>query len=94
MGLTGSVVEGVLSAEEMEAKCFSCHSRRFGNSGGPILDRQGRVHGIMTMKSTVTANLGFAMPAGPPETIDHQAEPVPMDRWLTIGALNGKEWEP
>ena len=33
-----------------------------GNSGGPVLDRAGQVHGIITLKSTVTANLGFAMP--------------------------------
>lgn len=33
-----------------------------GNSGGPLLDLQGRVHGILTLKSALTENLGFAMP--------------------------------
>ena len=32
-----------------------------GNSGGPVLDMQGRVQGIVTLKSLVTENLGFAV---------------------------------
>ena len=34
-----------------------------GNSGGPLLDRQARVLGLLTMKSAVTDNIGFAMNA-------------------------------
>ena len=97
MGLTGSVVEGVLSARremELGEMLQLAIPVEPGNSGGPVLDRQGRVHGIMTMKSTITANLGFAMPVNLLKPLITTPNPVPMDQWLTIGALNNKEWEP
>ena len=97
MGLTGSVVEGVLSARrdmELGKMLQLAIPVEPGNSGGPVLDLQGRVQGIMTMKSTVTANLGFAMPVNFLKPLITKPNPVPMDRWLTIGALNSKEWEP
>jgi len=97
MGLTGSVVQGVLSARrkfELGEMLQIAIPVEPGNSGGPILDRQGRVHGIMTMKSLVTANLGFAMPINAIKPLITSPNPVPMQRWLTIGALNPKEWKP
>jgi len=33
-----------------------------GNSGGPVLDMDGKAVGVVTMKSLVTNNLGFAVP--------------------------------
>ena len=97
MGLTGSVVEGVLSARremELGEMLQLAIPVEPGNSGGPVVDRQGRVHGIMTMKSTITANLGFAMPVNLLKPLITTPNPVPMDQWLTIGALNNNEWEP
>ncbi|SVB49613.1 uncharacterized protein METZ01_LOCUS202467, partial [marine metagenome] len=97
MGLTSSVVQGVLSARrEMELGTMLQLAIPVepGNSGGPILDRQGRVQGIMTLKSTVTANLGFAMPIDALKPLINKPNPVPMHRWLTIGALNDKQWQP
>ena len=97
MGLTGSVVQGVLSARrelELGDMLQIAIPVEPGNSGGPILDRQGRVHGIMTMKSIVTANLGFAMPINAIKPLIEKPNPVPIQRWLTIGALNPKEWKP
>jgi len=97
MGLTGSVVQGVLSARrkfELGEMLQIAIPVEPGNSGGPILDRQGRVHGIMTMKSTVTANLGFAMPINTIKPLIAKPNPVPMQRWLTIGSLNSKDWKP
>ena len=46
-----------------------------GNSGGPVLDLQGRVHGIVTMKSPVTANLGFAVPINALKPLLAEAQP-------------------
>ena len=63
-----------------------------GNSGGPLLDRQGRVHGILTMKSLVTPNLGFAVGVDQLRGLLDRPNPVAMDRWLTIGALDPREW--
>src|SRR5438128_1936746 len=64
-GLTHSVVAGVVSGRrEIEGRPMIQLAVPIeqGNSGGPVLDLQGRVQGIVTMKSQVTANLGFAVP--------------------------------
>ena len=65
-----------------------------GNSGGPLLDRQGRVHGVLTMKSLVTPSLGFAVAADRLAPLLADPNPVSMERWLTIGALDPTEWTP
>lgn len=64
-----------------------------GNSGGPVLDRQGRVQGIVTLKSQVTANLGFAVPVNALKRLQRRPNPIPMDRWVTIGKLNPHQWQ-
>src|SRR5207245_242252 len=64
-GLTNSVVSGVISARrQVEGRPMIQVALPIepGNSGGPLLDRQGRVQGILTMKSVVTNTLGFAVP--------------------------------
>ena len=97
MGLEGSVVQGVLSARremELGEMLQLAIPVEPGNSGGPVLDQEGRVHGIMTLKSRVTANLGFAMPVNALKPLLAKPNPVPIARWLTIGALNPREWEP
>jgi regulator of sirC expression with transglutaminase-like and TPR domain len=63
-----------------------------GNSGGPLVDLAGRVQGVMTMKSLVTPNLGFAVAADRLRLLLDGPNPVTMDRWLTIGAIDAKEW--
>ena len=97
MGLTGSVVQGLLSArrefDQVEMLQLAIPVEP-GNSGGPVLDREGRVHGIMTLKSNVTPNLGFAMPANALKPLLAKPNPVPMARWLTIGSLSLREWQP
>jgi regulator of sirC expression with transglutaminase-like and TPR domain len=65
-----------------------------GNSGGPLLDLKGRVHGILTLKSAMTRNLGFAMPGNLLKSLLDKPNPVPMSRWLTIGALPPRDWQP
>ncbi len=96
-GLDHSVVQGVVSARrdfdqvEMIQVAIPVEP---GNSGGPLVDMQGRVQGIMTLKSAVTANLGFAMPVNALRQILKKPNTVPISRWLTIGALNPTEWVP
>ena len=65
-----------------------------GNSGGPLLDLKGRVQGILTLKSAMTPNLGFAMPANLLKALLDTPNTIPMSRWLTIGALNTAAWSP
>src|SRR5262249_31029386 len=65
-----------------------------GNRGGPLLDLKGGVHGLLTLKSVMTPNLGFAMPVNLLKSLLERPNPVPMPRWLTINALNPKDWTP
>ena len=95
-GLGFSIVQGVLSAtrdidgQDMLQVAVPIEK---GNSGGPLLDMQGRVLGILTLKSLKTDNLGFAMPVNLLKTLIEKPNPVPMSRWLTIGVLNSKLWK-
>ncbi|TLD69379.1 trypsin-like serine protease [Phragmitibacter flavus] len=96
-GLTYSVVEGVLSAvREVESSPMLQLAIPIeeGNSGGPVLDRQGKVQGIITLKSAITDNLGFAHPVNQLKLLIDRPNPVPMTRWLTIGKLNPSLWQP
>ncbi|MFN0196433.1 MAG: transglutaminase family protein, partial [Planctomycetaceae bacterium] len=44
------------------------------------------------LKSTVTENLGFAIPIAALKPLLEKPNPVPMARWLTIGALDAEKW--
>ncbi len=96
LGLDHSVVRGVVSARreldgvEMIQVAIPIEP---GNSGGPLLDLKGRVHGILTLKSAMTRNLGFAMPGNLLKSLLEKPNPVPMSRWLTIGALPPRDWQ-
>ena len=96
-GLKHSVVGGVVSGRRtidgkpMFQLAIPIES---GNSGGPMLDMQGRVHGILTLKSLVTENLGFAVRINALKPLLEKPNPVPMSRWLTIGALDTQKWTP
>jgi regulator of sirC expression with transglutaminase-like and TPR domain len=96
LGLRHSVVSGVVSGRrEIEGRSMIQLAIPIepGNSGGPLLDLQGRVHGVLTMKSLVTANLGFAVTINALKPLVEKPNPVPMSRWLTIGALDPEEWK-
>ena len=96
-GLTFSVVEGVISAmrdiDSVPMIQIAVPIEQ-GNSGGPVLDRSGKVLGLVTLKSLKTDNLGFAMPINELKKLLEKPNPVPMERWLTIGVLNPKLWKP
>ncbi len=95
-GLTYSVVEGVISEAHRDVEGQSMIQVAIpierGNSGGPLLDREGRVLGVLTLKSARTENLGFAMPAAALKKLLEKPNPIPMERWLTIGVLNPRFW--
>lgn len=65
-----------------------------GNSGGPVMDLEKKVIGILSIKSLVTENLGFAIQS---ESLIQLkgARParIPMKAWLTVGAINEEVWE-
>src|SRR5262249_28734316 len=65
-----------------------------GNSGGPLLDMEGKVQGILTSKSLVTNNLGFAVEVNTLAKLLSNPRPIAMSAWLTIGVLDAEEWQP
>lgn len=95
-GLRHSVVSGVLSGtRDMNGRKMIQLALPIepGNSGGPVLDAAGRVLGIVTMKSLVTENLGFAVAVNDLKPLLEKPNSIPIERWLTIGALDPKEWK-
>ncbi|MBI1917511.1 MAG: trypsin-like peptidase domain-containing protein [Planctomycetes bacterium] len=96
-GLKHSVVAGVVSSRrDVEGRPMLQVAIPVepGNSGGPLVDMQGRVVGIMTAKSAVTDNLGFAVAANALKPLLKKPNPVTMAAWLTIGALDVDDWKP
>jgi S1-C subfamily serine protease/regulator of sirC expression with transglutaminase-like and TPR domain len=95
-GMKFSVVQGVVSAlREVDRSRMIQIAIPIeeGNSGGPVLDIEGRVQGVVTLKSAITENLGFAHPVNDLKRLVAKPNPVPMERWLTIGRLDPKSWE-
>ncbi len=96
-GLTHSVVEGVVSAvrqlEDLTLIQLAIPIEP-GNSGGPLVDRNGRVIGVLSLKSAITDNLGFAMPINQLKPMLEHPNTVPMSRWIAWGALNSRDWTP
>jgi len=97
-GLKHSVVTGVISGKrEIEGREMLQVAIPIepGNSGGPIVNLEGKVLGILTIKSLVTNNLGFAIPAEQlSKLLKTSPVSIPMKAWATIGALNEDLWEP
>jgi regulator of sirC expression with transglutaminase-like and TPR domain/S1-C subfamily serine protease len=97
LGLKYSVVAGVLSGKrEIEGVEMLQIAMPIepGNSGGPVLDSSGKVVGIVSMKSLVTDNLGFAIPSKHLAAMLKKPNPVPMSRWVTLGVLEKTDWMP
>jgi serine protease Do len=95
-GLKHSVVAGVVSGRrEVEGRPMIQVAIPVepGNSGGPLLDMSGRVQGIVSIKSLVTANLAFAEAINSLKPLLARPNPVPMTGWLTIGVLDPEEWQ-
>lgn len=96
LGFKHSVVSGVVSQKrEVEGRPMiqvAIPIER-GNSGGPLLDHRGRVHGLMTLKSQVTDNLGFAVTINALKPLLKKPNPIPIEQWTTIGALKERDWK-
>jgi regulator of sirC expression with transglutaminase-like and TPR domain len=96
-GLKHSVVAGVLSGtREIDGRDMLQLAMPIepGNSGGPVLDMHSRVLGVVTMKSAITENLGFAVAGNLLKPLLEKPNTVPLDRWLKIGSLDPKQWTP
>lgn len=95
-GLKHSVVSGVVSGRrDIEGRKMIQLAIPIepGNSGGPVLDLQGRVQGVVTLKAALTANLGFAVAVNDLKPMLAKPNPVPMETWLTLGTLDPATWQ-
>ena len=95
-GLDFSIVDGVVSSlREIDGNKMIQVAMPIeqGNSGGPLLDEQGRVVGVVTLKSTLSDNIGFAMPSSALQLLIEKPNPITMRNWLTIGTLDPDRWE-
>ena len=96
-GLKESVVSGVISAfrqidgREMIQLAMPIEP---GNSGGPVVDLQGRVLGVVNMKSTVQKNVAFALRVDALKTILEAPNPVSFPRWVARGTMDSTAWSP
>src|SRR6185436_16120265 len=97
LGLEYSIVQGVVSAKrevdgtELLQLAIPIEP---GNSGGPLVDMQGRVQGLLSMKSALSANLGFAVPVNALKKLLEKPNSVSMDRWLSFTAVRTNQWLP
>ena len=95
LGLTNSVVEGIVSGT-YEVDGFELIQLAIpiepGNSGGPIVDQRGLVHGIVNMKSAIDQNLGFAIPVEILKPLQAQPNPITIDRWVKLGRIDPRNW--
>ncbi|MEZ6130023.1 MAG: transglutaminase family protein [Planctomycetaceae bacterium] len=86
------IISGFAEIEGMDMLQLAMTIER-GASGEPVVDRQGRVLGMVTLKSSEVANVGFAVDVQHLKVLMEDPAPVPMSRWMTIGALDPKRWE-
>ncbi|MAI73672.1 MAG: hypothetical protein CMM01_22615 [Rhodopirellula sp.] len=97
LGMRDSVVTGIISAiqniegQEMIQLAMPIQP---GNSGGPLVDSQGKVIGIINMKSAIDDNLGFAIPVKQLDALREVSNPVLYERWIHLGHVNENEWFP
>jgi len=61
-----------------------------GSSGSPVLNLEGEVIAVLTIKSG--GAIGFGVPAEAVVQLLEETEPTPIDQWLTIGMLDQEEW--
>ncbi|HIF34981.1 MAG TPA: trypsin-like serine protease [Planctomycetes bacterium] len=95
LGLKDSVVSGIVSGNrEIEGRRMIQLAIPIepGNSGGPVVDSEGRVLGVVTMKSLVTENLGFAIEVNALKKLKAQPNPVDYKNWLTVDRMPPARW--
>ena len=61
-----------------------------GSSGSPVVDRNGEVLAMLTIKSG--GAMGFGVPANALRSLMEEIRPIPIKRWLTVGMLDVDEW--
>ncbi|MCH5373482.1 MAG: trypsin-like peptidase domain-containing protein, partial [Planctomycetes bacterium] len=89
--VVGGVISGIRTIDEKPFMQLGMLIEQ-GNSGGPVVDYEGKVQGIVALKSLVEKNVAFAVPINELKPLLEHPNPIPMSRWLTIGVLDDDEW--
>ena len=97
LGLEGTVTDGIVSAirEEKETKTPLIQTTAavsHGSSGGPLLDLEGRVVGILTFKFSSGENLNFAVAVNALKVLLAEAHaPTPLANQRKVGAVREED---
>lgn len=96
LGLEHSVVSGIISAirpvdgHDMLQLAMPVEP---GNSGGPLVNDQGHVLGIVNIKDLRADNLGFAVPIAGIRSLLKNPNPILYERWVHSPTIDPAEWE-
>lgn len=96
LGLKHSVVSGHLAGERnMEGQLLWQIDMIIepGNSGCPLIDMQGKVQGVVVMKSNRKPSFGFAVKATQLRTLIDQPNPISIENWSRVGELDAGLWK-
>ncbi len=96
LGLEHSVVNGIVAGDRevggapMWQVAMTIEP---GNSGGPLFDMNGRVQGVVSMKSTGGEAFGFAVKVSQLHKLIENPNPIAIGQWQTIGQLDPNRWK-
>jgi regulator of sirC expression with transglutaminase-like and TPR domain len=93
LGLGLSVVQGTYAqSREVDGRKWLQVAMPIepGSSGSPLIDLEGKVVGIVAVKSGVST--AFAIPANELRNLLEHRHPMTMSRWLRIGAVDPELW--
>ena len=97
LGLEHSVVRGIISAvRKVNGKNMIQLAMPIepGNSGGPLVDEEGKVLGIVNIKDLRADNVGFAVPISGIQSLLQNPSPILFDRWVRSPTLDDEQWNP
>lgn len=97
LGLEHSVVCGIISAvRKVNGKNMIQLAMPIepGNSGGPLVDEEGKVLGIVNIKDLRADNVGFAVPISGIQSLLQNPSPILFDRWVRSPTLDDEQWNP
>ena len=96
LGLRNTVVSGAVAGEtdSLGAPMWQvAMTIEPGNSGGPLIDMQSNVHGVVAMKSVGSESFGFAVKVAELRKLLDHPNPIPIERWKTIGQVDASRWQ-